>query len=179
MTLNSVKIYLLYSITLIFFSSCASYEKFRNITEENEIPSKMFNADYAQTWQAVISIMNKFELSVQNQESGHIKSRWMDNTLAINFTDSFGDNDAVKAAKFKLVVNVTKGYAGGKEVCKVTVFKRQLIEQDFLQGWKEIPTDGIQEKTLLYRIETLITNDNKLKEIDKLKEKEQLESVTF
>ena len=59
---------------------------------------------------------------------------------------------------------------------KVTIFKRQRVENDFLQGWKEKQTDGIQEKTLLYRVGRLIENDNKLKAIDKAKEEEELES---
>lgn len=160
-------------------SGCASYEKFRQITEEMEIPSKVFKADYNQTWQAVIQVMRKFDIAQQNQEAGFIKTRWMDNTLEVNFTDSFGSSDAVKAAKFKLVVTVVKGFRSSREVTKVTIYKRQLVEQDFLQGWKENPTDGIAEKTLLYRIERLIATDNKLKEIDKAREKEQLENAEF
>jgi hypothetical protein len=69
---------------------------------------------------------------------------------------------------------VVKGFRSSREVTKVTIYKRQLVEQDFLQGWKEMTTDGIMEKTLLYRIERLIANDNKLKEIDKAREREQL-----
>ena len=161
---------------MLFFSGCASYEKFRQVTEELEIPTKVYKADYNQTWQAVIQVMRKFDIAQQNQEAGFIKTRWMDNTLEVNFTDSFGSSDAVKAAKFKLVVNVVKGFRASREVTKVTIYKRQLIEQDFLQGWKESATDGIAEKTLLYRIERLIATDNKLKEIDKAREKEQLEN---
>lgn len=161
---------------MLFFSGCASYEKFRQVTEELEIPTKVYRADYNQTWQAVIQVMRKFDIAQQNQEAGFIKTRWMDNTLEVNFTDSFGSSDAVKAAKFKLVVNVVKGFRAAREVTKVTIYKRQLIEQDFLQGWKEVTTDGIAEKTLLYRIERLIATDNKLKEIDKAREKEQLEN---
>lgn len=162
---------------LLLLSGCANYEKFRQITEELEIPSKIFKADYNQTWQAVIAVMKKFDIAQQNQEAGFIKTRYMDNTLEVNFADSFATADAVKAAKFKLVVNVVKGFRSGREVTKVTIYKRQLIEQDFLQGWKEVTPDGIMEKTLLYRIERLVATDNKLKEIDKQKEKEQLESA--
>ena len=157
-------------------TGCASYEKFRQVTEELEMPSKIFKADFNQTWQAVIQVMKKYDIAQQNQEAGYIKTRWMDNTMEVNFTDSFGSNDAVKAARFKLVVNVVKGYRSSSEVSKVTIYKRQLVEQDFLQGWKEITTDGTQEQTLLYRIGRLIETDNKLKEIDKAREKEQLES---
>lgn len=162
---------------LLTLSGCASYEKFRQVTEELEIPSKVYKADYNQTWQAVISVMRKFDIAQQNQEAGFIKTRWMDNTLEVNFADAFGSSDAVKAAKFKVVVNVVKGFRSSREVTKVTIYKRQLLEQDFLQGWKEAPTDGIIEKTLLYRIERLIATDNKLKEIDKAREKEQLDST--
>lgn len=161
---------------MLFLSGCASYEKFRQVTEELEIPTKIYKADYNQTWQAVIQVMRKFDIAQQNQEAGFIKTRWMDNTLEVNFTDSFGSSDAVKAAKFKLVVNVVKGFRASREVTKVTIYKRQLVEQDFLQGWKESMADGIMEKTLLYRIERLIATDNRLKEIDKAREKEQLEN---
>ncbi len=157
-------------------AGCASYEKFRQVTEELEMPSKIYRSDFIQTWQAVIEVMKKYDIAQQNQEAGYIKTRWMDNTMEVNFTDSFGSSDAVKAARFKLVVNVVKGFRSSSEVAKVTIYKRQLVEQDFLQGWKEIPTDGIMEQTLLYRIGRLIDNDNKLKEIDKAREKEQLEN---
>lgn len=169
-----MKIYLIILI-LFLFSGC-SYDKFRQVTDENEIPSRIYKADFNQTWQAVIQVMRKFDIAQQNQEAGFIKTRWMDNTLEVNFADAFGSSDAVKAAKFKMVVNVVKGYRAGREVSKVTIFRRQLVEQDFLQGWKEVPTDGINERTLLYRIERLIAIDNKLREIDKAREKEQLDS---
>ena len=167
------KFYLLLA-TMVLFSGCASYEKFRQVTEELEIPSKIYKADFNQTWTAVIAVMRRFDIAQQNQEAGFIKTRWMDNTLEVNFTDAFGSSEAVKAAKFKLVINVVKGYRASREVTKVTIYKRQLIEQDFLQGWKEVSPDGIMEKTLLYRIERLIAIDNKLKEIDKAREAEQL-----
>lgn len=161
---------------IFFFMSCTSYEHFKRVTEEFDIPSQVYKADFTQTWQAVIQVMKKYDIAYQNQESGQIKTRWMDNTLQVNFADSFAGRDAVKAAEIKLVVNVAQGFSFGRKVTKVTIFKRQRVENDFLQGWKEEPTDGIQEKTLLYRIGRIIQNDNELRKIDEVKEKEQLES---
>jgi len=169
-----MKFYLLI-ILIPLLNGCANYEKFRQVTEELEIPTRIYKSDYNQTWQAVIQVMRKYDIAQQNQEAGFIKTRWMDNTLEVNFTDSFGSSDAVKAAKFKLIVNVVRGFRSSREVTKVTIYKRQLMEQDFLQGWKEFQTDLITEKTLLYRIERIIATDNKLKEIDKAREKEQME----
>jgi len=142
------------------------------ITEEFEVPTKVFPADFNMSWQAVLQVMKKYDLALQNQEAGIIKTRWIDNTLELNFADSFGKSDTVKAAKFKLIINVVKGYRGSREVSKVSIFKRQLIEQDFLQGWKEVPTDGIQEKTILYRIERTLAIERKLKQIEDEKAKE-------
>lgn len=161
---------------LMLLSSCASYEKYQQITEELEIPAEIFKADFNQAWQAVLQVMQRFDVAFQNQEAGKIKTRWMDNTLEVNFADSFGSNDKVKAAEFRLLVNVSEGYSYGRKVTKVTIYKRQRVENDFLQGWKQVPSDNIQEKTLLYRIGVWIDMDNKLKEIDKAKETEQLES---
>jgi len=158
------------------FSSCADYEQFRKITEEVEIPSQVYKADRNQTWSAVLKVMSKFDTSVVSAESGYIKTNWMDNTLELNFSDSFGSSDKIKAAKYKLVVNVVKGYRMSREVTKVSIYKRQMVEEDFLQGWKEVPTDSILEQTLLYRIDREIAIDNKLKEIDKAKEKEALQN---
>ena len=157
------------------FGGCASYHKFYYITEEYEIPSKVIVATYDEAWQAVLMIMQQYELAVHNQEAGVINTRWIDNTQDVNFADSFSGKDSIKAAKFKLLVNVAKGFKGTREVAKITVHKRQLIEQDFLQGWKEVPTDGIQEHTILYRIERLITIDHKLREIEK-KRMEKIEA---
>ncbi|HAZ11811.1 MAG: hypothetical protein A2X86_07835 [Bdellovibrionales bacterium GWA2_49_15] len=153
--------------------SCSSYRDFQYMTDELEIPTKVFKADYAQTWQAVLSVMKSYDLELQNQEAGIIKTRWVDNTLELNFADSFGSSDAVKSARFKVIVNVIKGFRGSREVTKVTVFKRQMVNHDFLTGWKVTPSDQILEETILYRIERTVLIDNKLKKIEEHKSKEQ------
>ena len=151
---------------------CSSYENFKYVTEDLEIPTQVYRADYNKVWQEVMKITNKYAREATNQEAGVIKTRWIDNTLELNFADSFGSNDSVKSAEFKLIVNIVKGYRGSKEVTKVTVFKRQRVEQDFLQGWKVIKTDGILEKSILYRLERALIIEGRLQEIEDKKTKE-------
>jgi hypothetical protein len=161
---------------LLFLTSCSSYEQFRYITEEFEIPQIILVAEFTQTWQAVLQVMRKYDIAVENRQAGIIRTRWIDNTQEKNFADSFSKNDEVKSARFKLIINVVKGFRRGREVAKVTVYKRQFLEQGFLQGWKEVPSDGITEKSILYRIQRKVAIDNKLRAIEKLKEKEQLKN---
>ena len=167
---------LLYSLLTIILMSCSSYENFKQVSEDLEIPSQVYRADYNKVWQEVMRLTNKYDREVYNQESGVIKTRWIDNTLELNFADSFGSNDAVKSAQFKLILNVVKGFRGNKEVTKVTIFKRQRVEHDFLQGWKVIRSDGILEKALLYRLERALNIEAKLQEIEEKKSKEQEKS---
>lgn len=167
-----VSVVSLSALVLLSTSGCSSYENFKAVTEDLEIPTQVYRADYSKVWQEVMKITNKYPREVYNQEAGVIKTRWIDNTLELNFADSFGSNDSVKSAEFKLIINVVKGYRGNKEVSKVTVFKRQRIEQDFLQGWKIIRTDGILEKSILYRLERALSIEAKLQEIEDKKTKE-------
>ena len=146
------------------------------MTEEFEIPSQVYDAGYVEAWQAVLDVMQRYDLEVKNQETGVMKTRWIDNTSEINFTDYFGARGNIKSARFKVVVNVVKGFRGTREVSKITVFKRQMIEHDFLQGQKVVPTDGILEKTLLYRIERTLAISKELKRIEDQKAKEAEES---
>jgi hypothetical protein len=171
--------YAIILLLILVTQSCASYKQFKYITEEFEIPSYIYKSDFNQTWKAVMEIMNRFDLSLNNLESGVIKTRWMDNTNEVNFVDAFSKGDMVKAAKYKLIINVEKGFRSGGEVAKVTVYKRQLVEQEFLQGWKEIPSDGIQEKVILYRVGRLVSIDKKLQDIDKIRQDKQDQEKDF
>ena len=160
-------------IFFLFLSmACTSYEQFRHMTEQFEIPSKTYNTNFHQTWQAVLDVMKKYDLEISNQESGAIRTRWIDNTRELNFTNSFAVRDNVKSARMKIIVNVIKGFRGTQEVTKVTIFKRQLIERDFLQGQRIVPTDRILEETILYRLEKILANNVALKAIEDQKAKE-------
>lgn len=164
----------IYFFTLfLLLSSCTSYEQFKYLTEEYEVPTKVFDSTYSEGWQAVLEIMKKYDLKEQSQELGVVKTRWIDNTIELNFADSFGGKDSVKGAKFILSISVVKGYQRGREVVRVGVSKRQMVEQDFLQGWKIVPTDGILEKTILYRIGKTLSIYKNLKYLEKIKNKNE------
>ncbi|MFG1481404.1 hypothetical protein ACRXCV_04635 [Halobacteriovorax sp. GFR7] len=166
--MKMLKIIVLFS--LLF--GCSSYEQFEQLVEESEIPSKTYKSNFNQTWQAVLEIMQQYDISVKNQEAGVVKTRWINNTSQINFSDAFGSKEMVKAAQFKLVINVIKGYRGKQEVSKVSIYRRQMIEKDFLQGWRLVRSDGILEKTILYRIDRILKREAMIKKIEEQKAKE-------
>lgn len=161
-------------IILLLFFSCTSYEKYKYLSEDFEIPSSQFRADFDTTWNAVINVMKKYDIEIQNQESGVLKTKWIDNTLELNFSDSFGSNDKIKSARFKVLINVNQSFKSNNPITKVNVMKRQLVERDYLQGWKEIKEDHILENTILYRIKRYLAISHYLKRIQEINEKKQI-----
>lgn len=164
-------------LILSILTSCSSYDKFKREADDFEIPSIIVNADLNRTWAAVVSTMKRFEIEQQNMDSGVIKTKWIDNTVALNFSDSFGTTDKIKAARFKMLINVASSSTSKKNAqTKITIFKRQLVENDVFQGWKEIETDHITEKTLLYRIQRLVAMDETIEKLQLEKESRMIKS---
>lgn len=156
---------------LPFLYSCASYDLFKKQADDFELPTLIIKADKAKTWAAVVGTMKRFDIEQQNMESGIIRTKWMDNTLALNFIDSFGTADKIKSAKFKLLINVSAATTNPRyPQTKVTIYKRQLVENDMFQGWRELDTDSITEKTLLYRIQRIVSMDTVIEKLQKEKE---------
>jgi uncharacterized lipoprotein len=159
-------------IFLLLLTACSSYAQYKAITDDLYIPREVFKYPYNEVWRAVVSAMNDYKIDSQNEESGIIATDWENNTQETNFTDSFDERDGIKAARFKLTVSVSRAFQGDREVSEVTVHKRQLIEQDFLQGWIEVIPDYITEKVLLYRIGRNLRIDHALQELQKLQQEE-------
>lgn len=162
---------------LIILSSCSSYEKFQKGATDFEIPSAIINADFPRTWAAVVSTIKRFEIDQQNMDSGVIKTKWIDNTVALNFTDSFGSMDKLKGARFRMLISVSSASTNkSNPQTKITIYKRQLVENDAFQGWKEVDSDHITEKTLLYRIQRLVAMDSTIESLQKEKESRMIKS---
>jgi hypothetical protein len=164
-------------ISLMSLFSCSSYKEFQSLREEDIVPAKTLPFDFDQTWQATLQVIQKYDLASQSQELGTIKTRWIDNTLELNFADAFGKNESIKSAKFKLVVNVTRADRLTRSLTKVSVYKRQMVEKEFLQGTKPERSDGILEATLLYRIQRVLEIEKELKRLKEIKNKQLEENL--
>lgn len=164
-------------ISLIFSNSCSSYKEFQSLREEEAVPSKTVPYNFDQTWQATLQVMQKFDLSSQSQELGVIKTRFIDNTVELNFADSFGKEESIKSAKFKLIVSVKSQDRLTRAETKISIYKRQMVEKEFLQGSKPVRSDGNMEATLLYRIGRILDLEKELNKLKAQKSKQLEESL--
>ena len=128
-------------------------------------------------WQSTLEALKHNRLDISNREGGFIQTKWTDNTLDKNLTDSFGNADTYLKAQSRFKVNLAKGFYNGRSSVKVSVQKEQLIERDVLEGWRSVPTDSIDETTLLYRIARIIYMKSQIARLEEEKTKNALEKA--
>lgn len=171
---------ILLGLTLLPATGCmTAYRRSVGATTEQNF-TRIFLSDSNLAWQAVLEALKSYRLDVSNRESGYVQTRWMDNTSARNLVDSFGGSDVYLKAQFRFKINVNQGFYAGAPSVKLTVLREQMVQRDVLEGWRPVETDGIEEATLLYRIERIIAVRTRLAEIEKEKtEKAIQENQSF
>jgi hypothetical protein len=147
--------------------------------DTNQIFQRIYTTDWDSAWQATLEALKHTPLSVSNQESGFLQTKWIDNTAEKNFTDSFGEADNYLKAQYRFQVSLSKGYFNHKPTVKVSIQKEQMVQRDALEGWNPQETDSIDENTLLYRIGRLIYVRTRMTKIEEEKTKRELKDTKF
>ncbi len=171
-----------FALTLLLFASGTGCMKaYHEMVggEPAKVVHRIYTTDYNTAWNAVLDALKTARFDVSNRDSGLAVTHWADNTIARNFTDSFGGTDALLKAQFRFNIQVTKGFFNGRSSVKVSVQKEQLIQRDVLEGWKPTDTEPIEENTLLYRIGRMIAIRMKLQNLEDAKTKKDLEGMKF
>lgn len=147
----------------------------KSINEEvDRIYEKVFLSDFETVWQATLEALKSSALDVSNREAGFIRTKWIDNTAQKNFADSFGTGQMYLKAQYRHRVNVAKLFYNGRPAVKVNIQKEQLVQNDVLEGWRNVTSDGVDELTMLYRVGRLVVMSTKRQKIEEERTKEQL-----
>lgn len=125
---------------------------------QNKAQTRIFLADYSTAWSAILEAVSQGKdiIKLQNRELGTIETNWIDNTDLYSFLESFTDEDFFLRARYKLQVQVREGKKNGEPSVLVQILKFTQMEKTFLGGWEDVESDGVEEKTYLYRIGRLI-----------------------
>ena len=158
--------------------SCASAYRRSVGGETAKIYTRFFLTDYTTAWDSVYRALTSIPKEQQDKDLGYLRSRWHDNTTALNFADSFGTNDAYLRARVRMTIWLSKGFYNGQPAVKVSIFREQRVMIDILEGEKNVETDGIEENTFLYRVGRIIGIQMKLAKLDEAKAKKAMEPGT-
>ncbi|MFZ3230643.1 MAG: hypothetical protein WA160_10600 [Pseudobdellovibrio sp.] len=145
------------------FSGCSLFERQPDSSDkiiQKASKQKIFFAPYDLVWKAAhLSI--KWTIASENQDFGVIETDYIkavDGWLPPEKT-----KPEFKSARYKLVFTFAKGKFDGKESTRLTIEKKIEVFHDFISEKQTVPSDGLEELTLFYRIEREIIIANALK----------------
>lgn len=153
---------------LFFLTSCNLFElqadKNEKLKTIQATPQKVFFANYDLVWKAALTTL-KYSITDQNQETGHIETDY------IKASDGgWNRPDATKplsgAIKYKILMSFVRiKTESGKFGVKVTIDKRIEKVKDFFSDVEILDSDGLEEKTLFYRMERELLIEEAIKKL--------------
>ena len=134
-------------IFLLGLSGCATTYPKQNL---NEPVSKTFYVDYEKIWRAVMLAIESYPIESEDHETGIIKTGFIrgDKIWNLPFPTSISNKDLL----YKIQINLFKGKAGKELAVQVQVSKQNFIQKGFIEDPVGIPSNGLQEKNIVYRI---------------------------
>ena len=119
--------------------------------------TRIYRGDFDEVWTASLKALNDYPLKISNKDSGKIQSEVVNgpyNDLLFAYPESI---ELPERFRYSLKFNFAKLAAVGKEsVVRVRIIKELERFHDFYTGWVPYPSDGLEEKLLLYRVEHIL-----------------------
>jgi hypothetical protein len=136
--------------------------------------TRLYVGNYDDVWLAALKSLNDYPLRVSNKDSGRIVTETVNgpyNELVFAFP---GQIEQPERFRYSLKLNFAKltSEQTNQSLVRVRVIKELEQFQDFYTGWLSYPSDGVEERILLYRIEHVLGMEKALNRKMQLKNKE-------
>lgn len=148
---------------LVFISGCSSKVLQPETTEdiiERVSHQRIIFAPYDEVWRAAHAVL-KYTIAAENQDFGVIETDYI--KAVDGWLPPFRTKPQYPSSRYKLVLNFAKGKNNGQESVRLTIDKKIEVFKDFISEVKSVPSDGLEEKAIFYRIEREININKALK----------------
>lgn len=135
----------------LLIARCALFEERKGPPPISGPREQVYTATYDEVWRASNLVLQPYPLRVSNMDQGILETDTVRGFKV--WTPPFKPDGATAGQAYKLTLKILKGRAeGGREATRVSILKDSSIQHDFFSDPRPIPSDGLEEKTLLYRI---------------------------
>jgi hypothetical protein len=126
--------------------------------------TRLYEGTYDDVWLAALKSLNDYPLRVSNKDSGRITTETVNgpyNELVLSYPSGI---EQPERFRYSLKLNFAKlvSEKTNKSLVRIRIIKELEQFQDFYTGWLSYPSDGIEEKVLLYRIEQVLSMEKAL-----------------
>lgn len=122
------------------------------IQPKSEVPyQRVFNGTFDEVWRATAVSMSRYPLSINNMNLGNIETEEIKGSEM--WHPPYLDRPLSSGLRYRLLIRVIKGKQAKKPAIRVTVIKDIKLYRDFFSEPEPVQSDGIEEATILYRIQ--------------------------
>jgi len=152
-------------------SACALFEE-RNAPQTFYGPrEQVYFANFEEVWRAVNLVLQPYPLRISNMDQGVLET---DNIRGYKvWGPPYKSDVASTGESYHLTIRVVKGNLERRAATKVTIVKDTEVQVDFFSDPKNVPSDGLEEKTILYRLGREIQIERALAKVQKQKNRAQ------
>ena len=125
----------------------------------------VFYAKFDHVWRAVGLTLQKYPLQSSDVDKGLLETGPIKGNEA--WVSPHEEKKERGGLSYRLRVQVTEGHIKGYLATKVSIDKEITLKRDFFSGEETIPSDGLEELALLYRIGRELQIDKALEKIQK------------
>jgi hypothetical protein len=123
----------------------------------NAYATRLYQGTYDEVWTATLKALNDYPLKISNKDSGRIQSEVVNgpyNDLLFVYPEPI---EIPERFRYTLKFNFAKLVTDDREpLVRIRIVKELERFIDFYTGWLTYPSDGMEEKVILYRIEHIL-----------------------
>ncbi len=148
-------------LALVLFSAaqvgCALFQENTGPTPSFSPQEQVFYEPYDKVWRATQLALRNYRMRVNNMDQGVIETEpvrrpnlWM---------PAHSQQAQPGGVTSWLSIRLLRGHIDSREAIKVSIQKNTQQTADFFSGERSLPSDGLEEAAILYRIQREITLD--------------------
>lgn len=148
-------------------SSCSLF------AEKGEPPAtfgpreQVFYSPFDDVWRATQISLSKYPIRVNNLDLGVLET---DKIKGYKVWMPPHKSMSSGGLSYSLNIRVVKGGVEGLPAVRVTIMKDLELQRDFFSEVQKLPSDGLEEKSILYRIKRELQIDRALKKAQQKKQ---------
>ncbi len=135
---------------ILSLSGCALFRDNSGPPESFVVRDQMYYGSFDQVWRATQLALQNYPMKVNNMDLGVIETEAVKGYKV--WSPPFKPEVSSGGMAYSLNVRLVKGRSQNREVVKVTILKETQIQKDFFSDPERMPSDGLEEKSILYRI---------------------------
>ncbi len=146
----------------LFFPACTTiFELPQDVTYPI---SKIFVADYDEIWTALVFALENYPVEEENKKEGYMKTGLIKGDKIWKLP--FNAGRKWPGFQYRIYIYLLRGNTGSEKTVQVQVLKKAFTRKGFIGGLESVPSDGLEEKSILYRVFREIQMDQATKEFE-------------